>query len=355
MDDLYADLPPEANASGSTTQQSPAESHQEDEIQVQVQVQAQQADTNISSNSSSNTNALWAQKRHAIMLAARKKAEAASAPSATLPRPSRTRVVANAADEQAPAATEPHSQVMGYKEEEVDDPYDPSYPNDYVEVLRLRKANKERKRRDERIKAAMLEKEKQEAEHLENVRQSIIGGQGSAVSLSSVPSGGRGRGRGAANLPAWLTAQQSQQNVGGLSGPANSSITPGDRTQPEVTGRSLVAKVIAKMGLEAPVGVKHHPTCVIQLRNMVAPGEVDDDLEQETMEECSNFGPVVKCVALDVPPGAPSGQVVRAFVEFENVACAQRAKEAMDGRFFGGRQVSASYFDEERFRKGEFQ
>ena len=33
---------------------------------------------------------------------------------------------------------------------------------------------------------------------------------------------------------------------------------------------------------------------------MVGPGEVDDDLEPETAEECSKYGKVMKCVIFEV-------------------------------------------------------
>jgi len=33
---------------------------------------------------------------------------------------------------------------------------------------------------------------------------------------------------------------------------------------------------------------------------MVAPGEVDEELEAETKEECDKYGPVRECVVLEV-------------------------------------------------------
>ena len=36
---------------------------------------------------------------------------------------------------------------------------------------------------------------------------------------------------------------------------------------------------------------------------MVGPGEVDDDLEPETAEECSKYGKVVRCVIFEVMTG----------------------------------------------------
>jgi len=38
--------------------------------------------------------------------------------------------------------------------------------------------------------------------------------------------------------------------------------------------------------------------CCVQ--NMVGPGEVDDELEAETAEECSKYGKVLKCLIFEV-------------------------------------------------------
>ena len=35
-------------------------------------------------------------------------------------------------------------------------------------------------------------------------------------------------------------------------------------------------------------------------QNMVGPGEVDEELEPETAEECSKYGKVIKCVIYEV-------------------------------------------------------
>ena len=36
------------------------------------------------------------------------------------------------------------------------------------------------------------------------------------------------------------------------------------------------------------------------LQNMVGPGEVDDDLQPETAEECAKYGEVVKVIVYEV-------------------------------------------------------
>lgn len=39
-------------------------------------------------------------------------------------------------------------------------------------------------------------------------------------------------------------------------------------------------------------------------QNMVGRGEVDEDLEEETKEECEKYGKVVKCVIFEVRAGS---------------------------------------------------
>lgn len=39
-----------------------------------------------------------------------------------------------------------------------------------------------------------------------------------------------------------------------------------------------------------------NPTKVVLLRNMVGPGEVDEELEPETKEECGRYGEVVSVI-----------------------------------------------------------
>ncbi|KAM5286030.1 splicing factor 45 isoform 1-T2 [Hipposideros larvatus] len=68
------------------------------------------------------------------------------------------------------------------------------------------------------------------------------------------------------------------------------------------------------------------PTKVVLLRNMVGAGEVDEDLEVETKEECEKYGKVGKCVIFEIP-GAPDDEAVRIFLEFERVESAIKGRE----------------------------
>lgn len=83
---------------------------------------------------------------------------------------------------------------------------------------------------------------------------------------------------------------------------------------------------------------------------MVGPGEVDPDLQTETAAECAKFGAVAECVVYECPPHSkPPEEAVRIFVRFADAASTARARAEMDGRFFGGRRVAATFFDEQRF------
>lgn len=85
---------------------------------------------------------------------------------------------------------------------------------------------------------------------------------------------------------------------------------------------------------------------------MVGPGEVDDELHVETKEECAKHGPVRECLIFEVQgTELPEEERVRIFVAFEKQESAVKAYVAMNGRFFGGRQIQASFFDEERYAK----
>lgn len=103
-----------------------------------------------------------------------------------------------------------------------------------------------------------------------------------------------------------------------------------------------------------PPKAQQPPSRVVLLQNMVGPGEVDDELEDEVANECEKFGVVIRCLIFEVTdPGFPAEEAVRIFVEFADVEAARRAKADLDGRFFGGRTVRASYFGEEAFARQE--
>jgi splicing factor 45 len=84
---------------------------------------------------------------------------------------------------------------------------------------------------------------------------------------------------------------------------------------------------------------------------MVGPGEVDEILAEECKQECSKYGPVSTCVVFEVSGPCPPEENVRTFVHFERQESAVKAYRDMNGRFFGGRQIAASFYDEDKFGK----
>lgn len=92
-----------------------------------------------------------------------------------------------------------------------------------------------------------------------------------------------------------------------------------------------------------------NPSKVIVLRNMVGPGEVDDELEPEVKEECrSKYGEVVTVHITEMPNVIPE-ETVRIFVEFSRIESAIKALVDLNGRFFGGRQVRCAFYSTENY------
>ncbi|XP_075234806.1 splicing factor 45 [Lycorma delicatula] len=90
------------------------------------------------------------------------------------------------------------------------------------------------------------------------------------------------------------------------------------------------------------------PSKVVLLRNMVGPGEVDQDLEPEVKDECNTkYGDVVQVIIYELPDTAPE-EAVRIFVEFKRIESAIKAVVDLNGRFFGGRQVRAGFYSWEK-------
>ncbi|RUS83835.1 hypothetical protein EGW08_008416 [Elysia chlorotica] len=96
-----------------------------------------------------------------------------------------------------------------------------------------------------------------------------------------------------------------------------------------------------------------NPSKVLLLQNMVGPGEVDEDLEPETAEECSKYGKVNKCVIFEMPD-VPEEECVRIFVEFERMESATKGLVDLNGRFFGGRVVKACFYNLDKFRRMDY-
>ncbi|XP_058058542.1 splicing factor 45 [Anopheles bellator] len=125
--------------------------------------------------------------------------------------------------------------------------------------------------------------------------------------------------------------------------PATDSTTPGSEPasgSPPRTGSNQEPSITEIM---------KSPSKVVLLRNMVGPGDVDDELEPEVKDECNTkYGDVVTVVIHEVVNVVPE-ETVRIFVEFKRMESAIKAVVDLNGRFFGGRQVRAGFYNQERF------
>eukprot|EP00897_Mesotaenium_endlicherianum_P004794 jgi/Mesen1/4342/ME000022S03631 len=96
------------------------------------------------------------------------------------------------------------------------------------------------------------------------------------------------------------------------------------------------------------------PTRVVLLRNMVGPGEVDDELEDEVAGECLKYGTVTRVLIFEITEeGFSPAEAVRIFIQFDRSESATKALVDLDGRFFGGRTVRATFFSEDKFDRNE--
>lgn len=82
---------------------------------------------------------------------------------------------------------------------------------------------------------------------------------------------------------------------------------------------------------------------------MVGPGDVDNDLEPEVKDECNTkYGDVIKVLIHEIQKVVPE-EAVRIFVEFKLIESAIKAVVDLNGRFFGGRQVRAGFYNQAKF------
>ncbi|GMR58842.1 hypothetical protein PMAYCL1PPCAC_29037, partial [Pristionchus mayeri] len=88
---------------------------------------------------------------------------------------------------------------------------------------------------------------------------------------------------------------------------------------------------------------------VVLLKNMVTPDDIDEFLEGEIREECGKFGAVSE-VVIASDPAAGSAKV---FVRFSDPTEAEAAKQSLDKRFFAGRSIIATIYDQVMFEHND--
>ncbi|KAF8792284.1 Poly(U)-binding-splicing factor half pint like protein [Argiope bruennichi] len=94
--------------------------------------------------------------------------------------------------------------------------------------------------------------------------------------------------------------------------------------------------------------MRRNESSVIILRNMVGVEDLDDDLESEVTDECGRYGAVKRVIIYQERQSedVDAEIIVKIFVEFSASAEACKARDALNGRFFGGRIVKAELYDQ---------
>lgn len=92
---------------------------------------------------------------------------------------------------------------------------------------------------------------------------------------------------------------------------------------------------------------------ILLLRNMVAPEDIDDQLETEVKDEMKKYGQVNKVLIYRLLQ-VSDDEAVRIFVEFANVGQAIKAFVDLNGRYFGGRSIRASFYNLEDYNSNRF-
>ncbi|EEC06737.1 RNA-binding protein, putative, partial [Ixodes scapularis] len=89
-------------------------------------------------------------------------------------------------------------------------------------------------------------------------------------------------------------------------------------------------------------------SCVVVLRNMVGVEDLDDELESEVTDECGRFGMVKRVIIYQERQSEEENAeiIVKIFVEFSKAQESAGARDALNGRFFGGRLVKAELYDQ---------
>uniref|UniRef100_A0AAR5PBM4 RRM domain-containing protein n=1 Tax=Dendroctonus ponderosae TaxID=77166 RepID=A0AAR5PBM4_DENPD len=95
---------------------------------------------------------------------------------------------------------------------------------------------------------------------------------------------------------------------------------------------------------------------VVILKNMVGPEDVDESLQDEIQEECSKYGQVERVIIYNERQNEDDKNdvIVNIFVKFYETWEAEKARDSLTGRYFGGRMVQASLYDQTLFEHSDF-
>lgn len=217
----------------------------------------------------------------------------------------------------------------------VEDAYDPSKPNDFEEIKRKKQVM--RQKREEELDALQHTRIKKKVNNAAQVPMMMMEKtpeKGMTLAQKMLEKMGWKKGEGLGKMKQGISQALEVEKTDARRGRV---ILPTDQADPPEQ-------------MYKPIHTQHPPSKVIILTNVVAPGNVDESLDEEIGEECSKYGEVESVLIFEVTdPLYPPDKAVRIFVQFENLASATAALKELHGRYFAGRVVSADYFDQDRF------
>ncbi|XP_024982793.1 splicing factor U2af large subunit B isoform X2 [Cynara cardunculus var. scolymus] len=136
------------------------------------------------------------------------------------------------------------------------------------------------------------------------------------------------------------------------------------QTQPKPEQESVLLHAQQQIALQRlmlqPGAIGTTPTKVLCLTQVVTEDElkVDDDYEdilEDMRLECEKFGSLVNVVIpRPNPNGEPAPGVGKVFLEYLDTEGSTKARAGLNGRKFGGNQVVASFYPENKFHQGEY-
>eukprot|EP00906_Rhabdomonas_costata_P029464 RCo041577 len=254
--------------------------------------------------------------------------------------------------------------------------YNPAHPNDYEEVLKERRAAQVLRQKEEEMERRRRELQRHdEREGLTPQeltgddawrRRAILSGR-SPDELPEVepdPNEPEERKLSAAEkmmkAMGWKEGMGLGKNETGIATPLMHKKLSQTTAQIVLSAPKPQAAPAKKPAMAPPTRkptkkLRGKPSEVILLRNMVGPGEVDEDLSKETEEECQDkYGGVLECKIFEVKDAEVRPQeAVRIFVKFSSIENAVKAAVDLDGRFFAGKMVCACFYDPRRYDNGE--
>jgi len=260
-----------------------------------------------------------------------------------------------------------------FGELEVEEEYNPLYPNQYEKV-------KEQKERERAIRKA--EEKRREVENSLNIHGPAKRPHDDDEDESSERERAK-RSTGAAIAPPQALLEMDSSKV-------EDFMPMPPPVAPTVKGLAVAAKIMEKYGYRQGAGlgkseqgistalqvektgfregkiikedtnttqsiteILRNPTKIVLLRNMVGPSEVDSDLEPEVREECAKYGEAVASKVFVISDADDPEEAVRIFIEFAKIEHAVKAVVDLNGRYFAGRMVKASFYELDKYRRFE--